>query len=376
MAELFTHETPKTCANFLALCTGEKGVGIKGKPLHYKGSPFHRVIKGFMIQGGDITAGDGTGGESIYGETFADENFKYKHSTNFLLSMANVGPNTNGSQFFITTGEAGHLDGKHVVFGRVIAGFDAVRRVEAIDCGKNNRPLAAVRVCSCGTLDKASANDEAKACVAPGRFPYSPHDLPATQSRAVSARIPIAERIRAVGNAAFREKDYGSAREHYAKALRYLEYNFVIPDDRDETLALRKARSPPFLNRAMCDIRLGDYKSALDACDLVLKNDSTNTKGLYRKGLAHKALGQYQQAREALSRALSCAQDAMMALRANSGADSAEDTARLRLGKESTAIQRELRAVAAVQKKREAKLARAMATAFGRSGSGARVDGV
>lgn len=152
--ELFSKITPKCAENFRALCTGEKGRGKQGKPLHFKGSKFHRIIPGFMCQGGDFTRGDGTGGESIYGNKFRDENFALKHTCPGLLSMANSGPNTNGSQFFITTAETPWLDGKHTVFGRVVQGGEVVQQMDKVGT-QSGKPRTKVQIVDCGQLDVA-----------------------------------------------------------------------------------------------------------------------------------------------------------------------------------------------------------------------------
>lgn len=142
--KLYSKIVPLTCENFRTLCSNNV----------YKGSTFHRIIKNFMLQGGDFTNGDGTGGKSIFGSTFKDENFKLKHDKPYLLSMANKGKNTNGSQFFILTGPAEHLDNKHVVFAKVVSGHeivDTLNNVE-VDSNDNHKPIYDVVVISSGVI--------------------------------------------------------------------------------------------------------------------------------------------------------------------------------------------------------------------------------
>ncbi|KAF2078167.1 hypothetical protein CYY_000551 [Polysphondylium violaceum] len=152
--ELFNDITPKTSENFRALCTGEKGIGTMGKKLHYQGASFHRIVPNFVIQGGDFTHHMGVGGESIYGRRFNDEVFGAEggHKTG-VLSMANSGPHTNGSQFFITTVPTPFLDSKHVVFGKVIQGMDIVKTIEKVKTDpKNDMPIEPIIIQDCGEI--------------------------------------------------------------------------------------------------------------------------------------------------------------------------------------------------------------------------------
>ncbi|KAG0227759.1 Peptidyl-prolyl cis-trans isomerase D [Actinomortierella wolfii] len=292
--ELFSDVTPKTAENFRALCTGEKGIGpVTGKPLHYKGSPFHRIIQNFMIQGGDFTAQNGTGGESIYGSKFEDENFTLKHDRPFLLSMANAGAGTNGSQFFITTVPTPHLDGKHVVFGQVLKGHSVVREIERTPKGQNDAPQQPVLIADCGEL----AEGEDDGVPAPGADgdPYA--DWPEDDEgkpRKDEDLLRIARELKDIGNGMFKQGQYGLAMRKYQKAIRYLQEKPTFDDEDTEEFKVEyyKVKVPCYLNRGFCALKLERYPTTIQDMTVVLELDdryvtvADQTKAYFRRGLA------------------------------------------------------------------------------------------
>ncbi|EFX04628.1 peptidyl-prolyl cis-trans isomerase [Grosmannia clavigera kw1407] len=322
--ELFSDVVPQTAENFRALCAGDKGTTAAGKPLHFKGSIFHRVIKQFMVQGGDFTAANGTGGASIYGEKFPDENFDLKHDRPFLLSMANAGPGTNGSQFFITTMATPHLDNKHVVFGQVLSGKSVVRQIENTPTETGDKPARDVVIADCGELtgDDAVLGEAPRQPNALGDpyedFPEDESEGPAPPITADSAAGPaaaaatdplaaitgasgtylsavrilkIATDCKGFGNTAFKKGDWAAALDKYHKALRYLNED---PDLDSAPAGTKEAfgqlRISVNTNAALMQLKLSSWAdarvSATSALEVAGITPAEQAKALFRRGQA------------------------------------------------------------------------------------------
>lgn len=295
--ELFNDIVPKTAENFRALCTGEKGKGNSGKPLSYKGSIFHRVIRDFMIQGGDFTAFNGTGGESIYGEKFEDENFELKHDRPFLLSMANSGPATNGSQFFITTVSTPHLDGKHVVFGEVVNGKSIVRKIENVKT-QSDKPTHDLTIIDCGELTGESYKDADKKIVDSSGDPYE--DFPDDHQREPLSTVvcfKIASELKEFGNTFFKGGEVEAGLDKYQKGLRYLN-QFPVPeigDPEDLDPKVKALRFTLHSNSALLASKLHQFRDAKIWAGYALETaadakDADKAKAYYRRAVAERGL--------------------------------------------------------------------------------------
>ncbi|XP_058922807.1 peptidyl-prolyl cis-trans isomerase D [Kogia breviceps] len=299
--ELFADIVPKTAENFRALCTGEKGIGPStGKPLHFKGCPFHRIIKKFMIQGGDFSNQNGTGGESIYGEKFEDENFHYKHDKEGLLSMANAGRNTNGSQFFITMVPTPHLDGKHVVFGQVIKGMGVARILENVEV-KGEKPAKLCVTADCGELQRRDDWGMFPTDGSGDSHPDFPEDAD-VDAKDVDKILLITEDLKNIGNTFFKSQNWEMAIKKYTKVLRYVEASKAATENAGGA-KLQPVALSCLLNIGACKLKLSDWQGAVDSCLEALEIDPANTKALYRRAQGWQGLKEYDQALADLKKA-------------------------------------------------------------------------
>lgn len=297
---LYDDKTPKTCANFRALCEGNEGKTVEGTdiPMTYKNSIFHRIIPKFMLQGGDFTNHNGTGGVSIYGEKFEDENFEVPCDRPGLLAMANAGPNTNGSQFFITTVPCHHLTGKHVVFGHVVRGMSTVRKLEHTPTGAQDRPIAECKIEDCGSIEEADL-PPIPPSVDGDDYPDYIEDSEKVLND--EEKLNAGETIRKVGNDYFVKGEYLKATEKYAKALRYLD---EVLDTSAIHQSLKDKQVACNSNMAMCFIKLAKWSECKQAASAAIAIDSSNAKALFRRGCAFLETKDYEEARADFKRVL------------------------------------------------------------------------
>ncbi|XP_044734825.1 peptidyl-prolyl cis-trans isomerase D-like isoform X2 [Chrysoperla carnea] len=250
-----------------------------------------------MVQGGDIINFDGTGGESIYGEKFEDENFNLTHEQEGVLSMANAGPNTNSSQFFITTVPCTHLDGINVAFGKVRKGFGVVKEISEVKAD-NGRPIPECKILNCGQLRRNENWGIEDADCTDDVYPPWPEDWQRTGKEEIHDYMDVVNKIKNSGNYHFSNKNYVESDRKYRKALRYINFSTKVQMDSDgpdyDRSTLNNIKVISLLNLAAVKLKRNDFKEARDCCIEVLTIDPNSSKALYRRGQAYVGLKEYQ----------------------------------------------------------------------------------
>lgn len=296
--ELFKDKVPKTAENFRALCTGEKGIGKNGKPLHYQGSIFHRIVSHVMVQGGDIVNFDGSSGESIYGLHFEDENLKTLHNEKGLLSMVNEGrPNSNSSQFVITTASCPQLNNTNVVFGKVIKGMGVIDDINQVPI-EIDKPLEKISIVKCGELSGLETekweleDNDGEDLYTP--FPEDWNTKPTLDKLTFVDIVDMIQKIKNVGNTYFIKKKFTNAEVKYKKALRYYDWMVNEKDVPDSHSDLKSLKIAILLNLAAVKLHQRKYKETITLCNQVLSLDTKNSKALFRRGQAHMGLNEFE----------------------------------------------------------------------------------
>ncbi|XP_014207962.1 peptidyl-prolyl cis-trans isomerase D-like [Copidosoma floridanum] len=307
--ELFKDRVPRTAENFRALCTGEKGIGRFGKPLHFKGCFIHRIIPSVMMVGGDIVNLDGSGGESIYGEYFEDEDLSASHDAKGLLSMVNAGrPNTNSSQFIVTMDTCSQLNNKNVVFGTVRKGLGVMEDLNHVRTNEEERHkvLEKVNIVDCGELTGCSEwGIEDK----DGEDVYCPYpedwDLIVPENKLTREElIDIINKVKAMGNSYFSRDQLNTAEKKYKKALRYYACLSKLQGVGQDDPSVKKLEQSILLNIANVKLRRCEYRDTLNLCKKVLDADEKNCKALFRTGQAYVGLNEYSKGLDFLEKAL------------------------------------------------------------------------